>query len=99
MFTKLSRKMASLFGRLRGAKKGAAMAEYAILVAGVALVSLVAVSMLGHKINDMFSAVATILPGAHADDNGGLISGHLVEMTQDANKNVILDVPTIVSNR
>jgi Flp pilus assembly pilin Flp len=87
----------SVFGRLRGAKKGAAMAEYAILVTGVALVSLLAVTVMGGKINDMFIAVATILPGAHADDNHPILNGKLVETTVDQNGNLVIDGAGIVN--
>jgi pilus assembly protein Flp/PilA len=98
MITRLLRKTTSAVGRIRGDKKGAAMVEYAILVAGIALVSLVAVSLLGHKVNDMFSSIASILPGAHAGDNGPLVSGNLVEAAPDANGNITLDTKTIVAN-
>ena len=93
------RSVGSLFSKARKDRKGAAMAEYAVLLAGVCLISLVAVSVLGHKVNDMFGAVASILPGAHTDDNGSLVSGHLVETTFDTtNKQVLLDVTGIVAN-
>lgn len=72
-------------------KKGSALVEYGLLIAGVALVSAAAVSVFGHKTNDLISATATILPGAHDDDNGAIISGKLIETTKDANNNIILD--------
>jgi Flp pilus assembly pilin Flp len=61
--------------------RGAALVEYALLVAGVALVTAAAVSIFGHKTNDMVAAVATVLPGAHTDDNGPIVSGKLIETT------------------
>ena len=84
MFARLFRNTKSLFGRLHRDKKGAALVEYAILVAGIALISLVAVSILGHKVGDMYGAAAAILPGAHADTNGALQTGILVESRYDA---------------
>ncbi len=62
-------------------RRGAALVEYGLLVAGVALVTAAAVSVFGHKTNDMVGAVASALPGAHADDNGPIVSGKLIETT------------------
>jgi len=98
MIASLLRKTVSYFGRLRRDEKGAAMVEYAILVAGIALVSITAVSLLGSKVNDMYIGVATIIPGAHAGDNGPMVNGGLIETTTDAKGRVIIDVPTIVAN-
>lgn len=50
-------------------RKGQALVEYALLLAGVALVCVVAVAMVGHKTADIFGIVASVLPGAHVDDN------------------------------
>lgn len=62
-------------------KKGAALVEYGLLIAGVALVTAAAVAVFGHKTNDMIAGVATVLPGAHEDDNGPIVSGRLLETT------------------
>jgi|SRR5579862_2028614 len=96
--SRMLRKTFCFFRRLCGDNKGAAMVEYAILVAGIALVSLVAVTMLGHKVNDMFSSAASTLPGAHVGDNGPLVSGQLVELTTDAKGNVVLDTAGILAD-
>lgn len=74
-------------------KKGSALVEYGLLIAGVALVSAAAVSVFGHKTNDLISATATVLPGAHDDDNGPIVSAKLIETTRDPNNNdaIILD--------
>lgn len=66
-------------------KKGSALVEYGLLIAGVALVCAAAVSVFGHKTNDLISATATILPGAHDDDNGPIVSAKLIETTRDPN--------------
>ena len=79
-------------------RKGQALAEYAVLLGGILLVTIVAVAVLGHKINDMTALTAVILPGAHADDNAPIISGKIVETTQNADGNIALDVDTIVTN-
>ncbi len=62
-------------------RRGAALVEYGLLIAGVALISAAAVSIFGHKTNDLLAATATVLPGAHSDDNGPIFSGKLIETT------------------
>lgn len=61
--------------------KGQGLVEYGILVGGVALVCLAAVAILGHKANDLMAVTAAALPGAHAEDNGAIVSGILVAVT------------------
>ena len=65
-------------------KKGAALVEYGLLVAGVALVTAAAVSIFGHKTNDLLAMTAGILPGAHVDDQGPIASGRLIETAESA---------------
>jgi pilus assembly protein Flp/PilA len=87
------------FSRLRRDKKGQGLVEYALLIAGVALISAAAVSLFGHKTSDMISAVAAILPGAHVDDNNLIQSGHLIETAPvGSNGAIALDVNTIKAN-
>ncbi len=79
-------------------KKGQGLVEYGLIIAGVALICAAAVSVFGHKTSDLIAAVTTILPGAHSDDNGPLISGKLIETAQDATTNAIsLDSTTIIA--
>ena len=86
----------NLLRRLRRDKKGQGLVEYALLIAGVALISAAAVSVFGHKTSDMISAVAAILPGAHTDDNNTIQSGHLIETApKGASGSIALDVDTI----
>lgn len=73
-------------------RRGAALVEYGLLIAGVALVAAAAVSVFGHKTSDMMSAVAAVLPGAHGDDNGPIVSGKIIDTTTNADGNIILDV-------
>ena len=61
--------------------KGAALVEYGLLIAGVALICAAAVSIFGHKTSDIIGTVAAVLPGAHTDDNNPMLSGHLIETT------------------
>ncbi len=63
-------------------RKGQGLVEYALLIAGVGLVSAAAISTFGHKTSDLISAVAVILPGAHVGDNAPIQSGHLIETDQ-----------------
>jgi Flp pilus assembly pilin Flp len=81
-------------------KKGAAMVEYALLISGVALMALAAVSIFGHKTNDLVASVASVLPGAHPGDNAPITSGKIVETTEasSASTPIELDVPQILSN-
>ena len=73
-------------------RKGQSLVEYGILVGGVALVCLAAVAILGHKSNDLLASVAAAMPGAHADDNGPIVSGKLVNTAATgANGEIHLD--------
>ena len=79
-------------------KKGSALVEYGLLIAGVALVAAAAVSVFGHKTNDLIAATATVLPGAHDDDNGPIVSAKLIETNDDGNGGgIILDDAAIAA--
>lgn len=56
-------------GRRPGRRKGQALVEYALLLAGIALVCVVAVCVLGDKTSDVIGVMAAVLPGGQADDN------------------------------
>ena len=79
-------------------RKGQGLVEYGLIIAGVALICAATVSVFGHKTSDLISAVATVLPGAHADDNGPIVSGKLIETTGADTGQIALDAPTIVGN-
>ncbi len=79
-------------------RKGAALLEYSLLAAGVSLVAAAGVAVFGHKTNDMISSVAAVLPGAHADDNGPIASGKVIETTPASSGQIAVDVATIVAN-
>ncbi len=85
------------FKRLRN-QAGAALVEYSLLVAGVALVGAAAVSMFGHKTTDLMAATAAILPGAHDEDNGPIVSGQIIETTEADDGPIALDFAGIVAN-
>ena len=74
--------------RLFNCKKGAALLEYSLLAAGVSLVAAAGVAVFGHKTSDMISAVASIMPGAHADDNGAIVSGKIIETAINADNEI-----------
>lgn len=79
-------------------KKGAAMVEYALLVTGIAVVAVAAVSVLGHKTSDLIGTAAAVLPGVNTDDNQSITSGELIETGLNTEGNLALDVDRIVSN-
>ena len=72
------------FKNLLRSRKGAAMVEYALLVAGVALIGAAAVSVMGNKTGDMFAAIATVLPGAQTEDNNTIQVGEIIETDLNA---------------
>ena len=76
--------MVNLMRRLVREKKGAALVEYALIVAGVALIGAATVSVFGHKTNDMLATTTAVLPGAHAEDNAPIVSGRVVETSPNA---------------
>jgi Flp pilus assembly pilin Flp len=80
-------------------KRGAALVEYALIVAGVALIAAASVATFGHKTNDMIAMVAATLPGAHAGDNAPIASGKIIETVEGtATTPIALDFATIATN-
>lgn len=81
-------------------RKGQGLVEYGLIIAGVALICAAAVSVFGHKTSDLISAVATVLPGAHGEDNGPITSGKLIETTASTGTGdpIQLDAVTIEAN-
>ena len=75
-------------------KRGAALVEYGLLVAGVALTTAVAVSILGKKTNDLLGTAAALIPGADADSAGNIRGGQLMGTKKDANGDIVLDADT-----
>jgi Flp pilus assembly pilin Flp len=71
--------MSHLMKRFLSEKKGAALVEYALIVAGVALIGAAAVSVFGHKVTDMMATSAAVMPGAHTDDNAPIVAGRTIE--------------------
>jgi len=75
-------------------RRGAALVEYGLLVAGVAVVALAAVAILGHKVGDIFATSAAVLPGAHDSDNAPIAPGQLVNTTVGADGGQVIDAST-----
>ncbi len=95
-----------LIRRLLRDRRGAAMVEYGLLVAGIALMTAAGTSILGHKASDLIGTMAAVLPGAHGDDNNPIVSGKLIETRADvpgedaagaASTGIGLDVPGILA--
>lgn len=85
-----------LLRRLLRDRRGAALAEYGLLLAGITLVSLGAVAVLGGKVGGLVGSVASILPGAYVEQNAPVLVGDLIETkTEDVNGD---GVPEIVVN-
>jgi len=85
-------------------RKGQGLVEYALLIAGVALIGAAGVSLFGHKTSQLISAVAAVLPGAHQADNAPIAQGELIETTSVANalasggQAIALDLNTIAGS-
>ena len=80
-------------------RKGQGLVEYALIIAGVTLIAAVGISVFGHKVSDLIAAVAAILPGAHTDDNGPIVSGQFDRndrLTRTAA--ITIDAATIASS-
>ena len=79
---------------------GAALVEYGLIVAGVTMVSLVAVAVFGGKVGGLIGSSAMLLPGAYTDQNAPVQVGQLIETrTEDANgdgvKEIVMDASGI----
>lgn len=59
--------------------RGQTVGEYAVLLCGILIASLAALTVFGDKTSDLWATGATILPGAQASDNGPIIAGSLIE--------------------
>lgn len=78
-------------------RRGQALLEYALAVAGGALVCAVFISLVDQRLAETIGTTVALVPGAHATDNGradGLIAaGNLVETNQTG-----LDLDAILQN-
>jgi pilus assembly protein Flp/PilA len=53
-----------LIQRFRKDEQGAALVEYGLLLGLIAVICIVAVTLLGQKVSNAFSSIAAALPGA-----------------------------------
>lgn len=74
---------------------GQGLVEYALIIAGVALICAVGLSLFGHKTAGMIEAVTAVIPGAHQADNGPIMTGQLIETTDATAGPISLDLNTI----
>ncbi|PQO28208.1 Flp family type IVb pilin [Blastopirellula marina] len=79
-------------------RKGQGMVEYGLIIAGVALVCFVGISVLGNKVGDLIAATAAILPGAQSEDNMPIRVGHLIEVHPNDDGHIVLNIAKILSN-
>lgn len=68
-------------------RRGQGLVEYIIIVASVALISLAALSMFGHKVADQYAVGAGMLPGAHSGDNNPISTGFFAGINEAASGN------------
>ena len=86
-----------LLNKAQTRRRGAALVEYGLIIAGVALVSAAAISIFGKKTSDMIGAAAAVLPGANAQDNGTIRSGRLIETTDGSQGAIEIDTADIAT--
>jgi len=77
-------------------RRGQALTEYALLLAGIFVICAVAVALLGDKVRDSIGVAAAILPSAHADDNLPIKGGELIPMKDDGTGTIVLDSAGLV---
>ena len=68
-------------------RRGQGLVEYIVIVAAVALIALVAVSIFGHKVADQYAIGAGMLPGAHTEDNAPIVTGEFAGFQDDGSGN------------
>jgi pilus assembly protein Flp/PilA len=76
--------MLKVLRRSSGSEHGAALVEYALIIAGVALIAAATISVFGHKTNDMLATATAVLPGAHVEDNAPIVSGRIIETSPNS---------------
>lgn len=73
--------MLNLLKSLKNSRKGAALVEYGLVIAGVAMVGAAAVSVFGTKAGGMVATTAAVIPSANIEDNGTIVVGRSIETT------------------
>ena len=80
---------------LSNKKRGAALVEYGLIVAGVALVCAAAIAIFGHKTSALIASSARIIPGENTNDNKVIEVGAIVGTKTDAAGNTTIDTSTL----
>jgi Flp pilus assembly pilin Flp len=83
--------------RLARDKKGQGMVEYALIVAGVAVVCAVSISVLGHKTADVIAIAAAVMPGAVDTDNAPINTSSVMPTKLDSNGDIVMDPTKLVA--
>ena len=63
--------------------RGATAVEYALIIAGIAVVIVAAVVVLGRTLNDTYTSAGQALAGEPQDNGGGLVSDPCLDLTFD----------------
>ena len=74
----------SIQNPVQSRRRGQGLIEYIIIIASVALIALVALSLFGHKVADQYAIGAGMLPGAHAEDNLPIETGEFAAVVENA---------------
>jgi Flp pilus assembly pilin Flp len=77
--------MSRIVRRLRQYETGAALVEYALIIAGVALIGAAAVWIFGNRVTGMLTTAAAHLPGGQTDTNTPNLRGRINETPPNAN--------------
>jgi pilus assembly protein Flp/PilA len=64
MFEMIQIYLFRMIGRFRNDEQGAALVEYGLLLGLIAVICIVAVTLLGGKVSNAFSSIAAALPAA-----------------------------------
>lgn len=78
-------------------KRGAALVEYGLLIAGVALICAAAISIFGHKTNDLVGSVASVLPSNDVDDTGSITGGRVIMTAGGSGTDIAVDWNNVTS--
>lgn len=79
----------------RTRERGAAFAEYALFLGAVSFIVSLGAVVTSHKVGDLVSAAAAILPGARSGDDLAFRTGEPIEFTHNANGDAMFDTSKI----
>jgi Flp pilus assembly pilin Flp len=76
--------MSRIVRRLRQHEAGAALVEYALIIAGVALIGAAAVWIFGNRVTGMLTTAAAHLPAVRSETNAPDVRGRIDETPPNA---------------